>query len=239
MAKFSAEHSTNQCDSPERPIGGNNRRDAPALRATPIPLALPLLKKHRNGHSLCPSRPRDLSVTPWGLGLRLQRETEPPGERGMRKLFAVVTMASTGAALVACTERPPSAINSTSANSMAYERPAPIVRAPLAPAQGYASPPPLGGPPPLASPYGNPPVPAPFYGNAPQYGADPQTAALDGWRASPRWSAVQGNGCIEVEQAGEGTPEAPGAAPRMKVESCAKAAAGARPPAETMAPPDY
>ena len=166
----------------------------------------------------------------------------------MRKLSAVLTIASIGAALVACTERPPSAINSTSANSMAYERPAPIIRAPLAPAQGYASPAPLGGRPPLASPYGNPPVPAPLYGNAPQYGADPQTATLDGWRASPRWSAVQGNGCIEVEQAGQS-----GQHGQMKVEPCAKQAPRNEAPApaeamafpdtmapgETMAPPDY
>lgn len=172
----------------------------------------------------------------------------------MRKLSIVVIVASLGATLLACTDQPRSGVNSSATNSLAYERPAPIVRAPLAPAQGYASPPPLGTPPPLGAPYGNPPAPAPLYGSAPQYGADPQTAALDGWRASPRWSAVQGDGCIEVEQAAQ-----PGPGGRMKIEPCAgqalrdpvdapgqamvppetMAPPEAMAPGETMAPPDY
>lgn len=166
----------------------------------------------------------------------------------MRKLSIAIIVASLVATLLACTDQPPSAVNSAATNSLAYERPAPIVRAPLAPAQGYASPPPLGTPPPLGAPYGGPPAPAPLYGNAPQYGADPQTAALDGWRASPRWSAVQGNGCIEVEQDGQ-----PGQRGQMRIEPCAKRAPRNEPPApaeamafpetmapgETMAPPDY
>jgi hypothetical protein len=153
----------------------------------------------------------------------------------MRKLSVVVVMALIGAALVACTERPPSSINSTTANAMAYERPAPVVRAPLAPPQGYASPPPLGTSPSPPSPYGNSPAPSPLYGNFPDEGADPQTAGL-GWRASPRWSAIEGDGCIEVEEGGQTGHEA-----QMKIEECARQARrGEAPaPAETMAPPDY
>ena len=156
----------------------------------------------------------------------------------MRKLSAVAVMASIGASLFACTERPPSQINSTAANAMAYERPVPVTRTPLAPPAGYgqryASPPPLGTsqPPPL---YGNSPAPSPLYGNFPHDGADPHTAEL-GWRASPRWSAIEGDGCIEVEQGGE-----TGYGAQMKIERCAKQAPrGKAPaPAETMAPPDY
>ena len=152
----------------------------------------------------------------------------------MRKLLAVTVMASAGAALAACTDQPPSSVNSSTTNSLAYERPAPVTRAPLAPPAGYGSsyapPPPLGGPPPLGAPYGSPPAPAP-YANSAQYGADPQTAAL-GWQASPRWSAVEGDGCIEVEQAGDGG--------QMKIDRCAKQAPrGEVPaPAGTLAPRD-
>jgi hypothetical protein len=168
----------------------------------------------------------------------------------VQQLFAGMAMVSFAAALVACTERPPAETSATSASSIALERPAPIVRTPLAPAPGYASPPGRGGPPPLGAPYGNSPAPPPLYGTSPDPDADPQTAALDGWRASPRWSAVEGDGCIEVEQTGE-----PGARGQMKIEPCAKQARrgetpalapaetmpapDAMPPGETMAPPDY
>jgi hypothetical protein len=55
---------------------------------------------------------------------------------------------------------------------------APIARAPLSPAQGYA------------------PAPEQSYSDP-----LPQSLGPAGeWRASPRWSAVQGNGCIAVDQ---------------------------------------
>jgi hypothetical protein len=37
------------------------------------------------------------------------------------------------------------------------------------------------------------------YGSAPNEGAEPQMGAREEWRASPRWGAVKGDGCIVVE----------------------------------------
>jgi len=165
----------------------------------------------------------------------------------MRKLFAVIAIASAGLALAACTgERfsgSPSA-GSSAANSLAYERPAPIARAPLSPPAGYASQPGYGASPGYASssnygpspgygppqgygsrpPLGGSPAPLAPYGNSRGYGSQgyggaPDTAALGGWRASPRWSAVQGDGCIEVEQDGEASRAGAGAR-GVRIETC-------------------
>jgi hypothetical protein len=120
-------------------------------------------------------------------------------------------MASAAAALAACTDQPRTTVNSSSTNSLAYERPAPVTRAPLAPPTGYASS--YASPPPLGAPYAaSSPPPAPYSNSARDY-ADPQTATL-GWQASPRWSAVQGDGCIEVEQEGHDG--------QMKIDRCAQ-----------------
>ncbi|MGD9502339.1 MAG: hypothetical protein AB7V40_07625 [Methyloceanibacter sp.] len=156
----------------------------------------------------------------------------------MRKFLAIALTASAGATLAACTDQPPSSVNSPASNSLAYERPAPVTRAPLAPPTGYASnsAPPAGygssygPPPPLGAPYGSPPAPAP-YPNPAQYDADAQTAAL-GWQKSPRWSAVEGDGCIEVEPGG---PEG-----QMRIDRCAKQSGRSQPPAPdgTLAPRD-
>jgi hypothetical protein len=145
----------------------------------------------------------------------------------LHKLFAVTVVASVGATLAACTDQPPSSVNSSTANSLAYERPAPVTRAPLAPPAGYGSS--YAPAPPLGAPYRSPPAPAP-YANPAQYGGDPQTAAL-GWQASPRWSAVEGDGCIEVEQAGQDG--------QMKIDRCAHQASRRDPaPEGTFAPRD-
>ena len=147
----------------------------------------------------------------------------------MRKRLAVTVMASVGAALAACTDQPPSSVNSSAANSLAYERPAPVTRAPLAPPAGYGSS--YAPPPPLGAPYGSASPPPASYPNSAQYYADPQTAA-PGWQASPRWSAVEGDGCIEVEQDGQDG--------QMKIDRCAHQASRRAPASEgTFAPPDY
>ncbi len=156
----------------------------------------------------------------------------------MGKFLAIALMASAGAALAACTDQPPSSVNSQAANSLAYERPAQVSRAPLAPPSGYGSSyaPPSGygssyAPPPLGTPYGAPPASAP-YSNSAQAGSEQETATL-GWQASPRWSAVEGDGCIEVEPGG---PDG-----QMKIDRCAKQLARGQAPAqaETLAPRDY
>jgi hypothetical protein len=95
--------------------------------------------------------------------------------------------------LLSCSDpRAPGRPSTTS--SIGFESVAPVQRAPLAPLQRYAAPPPLAGP-----------------GGE----ATGQTSA-PGWQASPRWAAIKGNGCIEVEP----DPRAkPGSG--MKVETCA------------------
>jgi hypothetical protein len=137
-------------------------------------------------------------------------------------------MASAAAALAACTDQPRTTVNSSSTNSLAYERPAPVTRAPLAPPTGYASS--YASPPPLGAPYAaSSPPPAPYSNSARDY-ADPQTATL-GWQASPRWSAVEGDGCIEVEQEGHDG--------QMKIDRCAQQESRREPaPESTLAPRD-
>jgi hypothetical protein len=73
---------------------------------------------------------------------------------------------------------------------LAFESSEPVARAPLAPPSGYVSPPAqFANPPPPAAyedPINNPPKP------------------LGDWRASPGWSTVQGDGCVEVNQGSSG-----------------------------------
>jgi hypothetical protein len=137
-------------------------------------------------------------------------------------------MAFVAAALAACTDQPRSTVNSSSTNSLAYERPAPVTRAPLAPPTGYGSS--YAPPPPLGAPYAASSPPPASYSNSAQDYADPQTATL-GWQASPRWSAVEGDGCIEVEQEGHDG--------QMKIDRCAQQESGReRAPESTLAPRD-
>jgi hypothetical protein len=77
---------------------------------------------------------------------------------------------------------------------------APISRAPLSPTPGYAA------------------TPEQSY-------ADPLPESMQPageWRASPRWSAVQGNGCIAVDQ----DPSSG----RLAYENCPAGQAGDQPP---------
>lgn len=60
------------------------------------------------------------------------------------------------------------------------------------------------------------------YGNSRAYGSQGYSGApdtLSGWQASPRWSAVQGDGCIEVEQDGQSARAAD-----VRVEACSNGA---------------
>jgi len=58
------------------------------------------------------------------------------------------------------------------------------------------------------------------YGSSPSEGAEPQMGARDEWRASPRWAAVKGEGCIVVEQDLDAAAQAEAA--KMNVENCSK-----------------
>jgi hypothetical protein len=86
----------------------------------------------------------------------------------MRIVSASVAMILAGA-LTSCSTPAPQA--QQAAASLTYEAPGPVTRAPLAPPAGYGS----------AS------VPTASAGNE---------AAQLGWHASPRWSAIQGNGML-------------------------------------------
>jgi hypothetical protein len=95
---------------------------------------------------------------------------------------------------------------------MAYEPPAKIARAPLPRPMGYASPPPsINSPTPLAP-----------YGNSSHQRAEPQIAAHLGWRASPRWNAVKGKGCIVVEQDPQTEFAAQAETAKVRIENCSK-----------------
>jgi len=162
----------------------------------------------------------------------------------MRTAFHLIAIASAGLALAGCSgERfsGSSSAGSSASNSYAYEPPGSIARAPLSAPPGYGSQPGYGSgygsqpgygspqgyasEPGYGSGYGSqqgygspPPLGAPSaYGSSQDYGAA-DTAAPGGWRASPRWSAVQGDGCIEVEQGGQAAQGG------VSVEPCANQA---------------
>jgi hypothetical protein len=77
---------------------------------------------------------------------------------------------------------------------MAYESSAPVIRTPLASLSGYSSP--------LITPKS--------FSNE-----DPERhgTVVGEWRSSPRWSAILGDGCIEVEPA-------EGKSSQVRVENC-------------------
>jgi hypothetical protein len=128
----------------------------------------------------------------------------------VRKILGVTAAAAVGVALLSCNAPQPSAVDSATTSRLAYDQGAPVVRAPLSPPAGYASPPgPTDSPTPLAP-----------YGSSPNEGAEPQMGAREEWRASPRWAAVKGDGCVVVEQDLEAAAQAEAA--KMKVENCSK-----------------
>jgi hypothetical protein len=118
----------------------------------------------------------------------------------VRKMLVVTATTAVGMALLACSGPRPSAVYSATTSPMVYDPSARVARAPLSPPVGYASPP-RNSPTPLAS-----------YGHSANEGAEPQAAAPGDWRASPRWAAVKGKGCIVVEQE----------TAKAKVENCSK-----------------
>ena len=93
----------------------------------------------------------------------------------MRMVSSIAVAASAGLALLSCSE-PHASGPSATTGSVGYESPAPVARAPLAPLQTYAAPP-----------------------SSPPQGETTGGLAPPGWQASPRWAAIKGNGCIEVE----------------------------------------
>lgn len=129
----------------------------------------------------------------------------------MRRVLVVTAIMAAGLALVSCTAPQSSGVDSAATASMADGPRAPVVRAPLAPPVGYASPP------------SNAPTPLAPYANSPNDGAEPQTAH---WRASPHWAAIKGEGCIVVEQDPQAKLEDQPESGNTKVENCSREDAG-------------
>ena len=94
----------------------------------------------------------------------------------LQKTLVVVIAVVACAALVSCSESRPL---ETSSAAMGYDSSTPIARAPLPPTAGYAA----------------SPTTAPHEDPLPE---DIKPAGK--WSASPRWSSVQGDGCIVVDQ---------------------------------------
>jgi hypothetical protein len=95
----------------------------------------------------------------------------------VHKVFAATAIAAVTTALTACSAT--TSRDTAAAAPLTYEPPTPVMRAPLAPPEGYAS----------ASASTSSLSP----GNADE-------AARLGWHASPRWAAIKGKG-IPVDSA--------------------------------------
>jgi len=104
----------------------------------------------------------------------------------VRKVLIVTAMLAASAALPSCmTDQA-----SETASAPTFERPAQIDRAPLPPPEGYA-----------ADATSAAPVVRYDYTNE---NLPPETEGRVVWQSSPRWSAVQGNGCVSVDQDAQG-----------------------------------
>lgn len=99
-----------------------------------------------------------------------------------RALIGTVATAA-GIALQSCSAQQPSSAPSPT-SSMAFEPSSSVVRAPLSPPMGYAAQ--------ESFSHSSPPTPYDPINEGPE--------PVGKWRASPRWSAVQGDGCIVVDQ---------------------------------------
>jgi hypothetical protein len=96
---------------------------------------------------------------------------------------------------------------------MVYEPSAPIARTPLSDLVGSAS-----------SSQLNSETPTPTYGG-PQDAVDLEDAGVGAWRASTRWAAVKGDGCIVVEQ----DSNAEAGAAKFRINRCSQQDAGQPP----------
>ena len=111
---------------------------------------------------------------------------------GKAVLGTVAIAIASATALISCSAWQPSDVNPMT-DSTLHESPAPIVRAPLSDPLGYAS---------------SPEAPLPY----------PRAVSHGSWQASPRWAAVKGDGCIEVDQETEKTVRAG----KFRVSKCSK-----------------
>jgi hypothetical protein len=126
----------------------------------------------------------------------------------VRKVLVVTATTAVGMALMSCSE--PAAVYSPASSRVVYEPSARIERAPLPLPGGYAS------------AAGNGPSRLSSYGGSPHEGGSEPNATTPGdWRSSPRWAAIEGQGCIVVEQDAH-TKFAPAEAAKVKAGNCSK-----------------
>jgi hypothetical protein len=111
----------------------------------------------------------------------------------VRTVLIVTATTAVGMALLSCAAPEAPGAQGSPTPPMGYGARAQVDRAPLAPPVGYASP---------STPTSSNKQTA------------TQTADQLGWSASPRWAAVKGKGCIEVEQ----DPQTP--AQRNELKPC-------------------
>jgi hypothetical protein len=114
----------------------------------------------------------------------------PPFDRCVREIFAATAIVVT-TMLASCNA--PASRGSNSPAPLAYEAPAPIIRAPLSPPAGYAS------------------------ATTSSLSSGAGEAARLGWHASPRWAAINGNGMLVEADGRRATSK--GADPRAKFKA--------------------
>lgn len=119
---------------------------------------------------------------------------------GSERTLLATVMIVYATALASCSASQPSDVNPTSGSTL-YESSTPIVRAPLSDPLGYVS-----------------STETPSLPYASSDAADPQAVSLGSWQASPRWAAVKGDGCIEVDQ----EADKPAGAAKFRVTKCSK-----------------
>ena len=107
----------------------------------------------------------------------------------LERTLVVITTTAFALASLSCSDLRRPAEQPSTTSAMGYEPAGSVARAPLAPPMGYSSP-------------SNESTEAPMTG-------------LGEWRASPRWAAVGGDGCIEVEPAED-------EAGSFRVENCSE-----------------
>ena len=125
----------------------------------------------------------------------------------MRKVLSVTTATALAVVLLSCSELRRPAEQSSTTGPMGQESTAELVRAPLAPPGDYSSPLPLTSPAPF-TPYGNPTNET----------TESPTLGQAGWRVSPSWAAIKGDGCVEVID-GEGGKHSVKNCPKEDVEA--------------------
>lgn len=127
----------------------------------------------------------------------------------MLRVFVATATMTVGIVLLSCDARQPMADQSSPNMPMGTAPLAPIARSTLPPPVGYASPPPLA----------NSPTPLVPYASSSNGGVESQTA-LGGWRTSPQWGAVKGEGCIVVEQDRQSQFADQSETAKVRVENC-------------------